>query len=161
MTKSVRQLVFDGYRDPLLDFAQHLPPGTFPPLEKFGWFYEVRTRFCVTKSVCVHVVVSGNTGNESDDFFSSAMIRPSSTAFSTCSPGATTSRKWARWTCGTRLVRRLSTNPTVARLTVRLVKLGRLVAIPPTSPCSYLIFAGLCNANFPSSDEFDPEHCFH
>jgi len=40
VTKSVRQLVFDGYRDPLLDFAQHLPPGTFPPLEKFGWFYE-------------------------------------------------------------------------------------------------------------------------
>ncbi len=39
VTKTVGELLFDGYKDPLLDLAQRLPAGTFPPLDKFGWYY--------------------------------------------------------------------------------------------------------------------------
>jgi len=42
LTKNVQELLFDGYEDPLLDLASHLPPGTVPPYDKFGWFYQFR-----------------------------------------------------------------------------------------------------------------------
>lgn len=40
VTKSAIELLFDGYSDPLLDLGQRLPPGTFPPFDKFAWFYQ-------------------------------------------------------------------------------------------------------------------------
>ena len=45
ITKTVGQLLFDGYEDPLLDLAQKIPDfvGIEIPKEydKFGWFYKV------------------------------------------------------------------------------------------------------------------------
>lgn len=41
VTKSAIELLFDGYSDPLLDLGKRLPPGTFPPFDKFAWFYQV------------------------------------------------------------------------------------------------------------------------
>lgn len=40
VTKPAIQLIFDGYKDPLLDLSQRLPAGTFPPFDKFAWFYK-------------------------------------------------------------------------------------------------------------------------
>ena len=42
--KKVRELLFEGYSDPLLDFSQYIPdwfPIKIPPYDKFGWFYTV------------------------------------------------------------------------------------------------------------------------
>ena len=41
VTKTSRELLFDGYEDPLLDLAKHFPSGKFPPFDKFAWFYQV------------------------------------------------------------------------------------------------------------------------
>lgn len=40
VTKNASQLLFDGYPDPLLELGKRLPPGTFPPFDKFAWFYQ-------------------------------------------------------------------------------------------------------------------------
>jgi len=40
VTKTARELLFDGYEDPLLDLASKLPPGILPPFDKFAWFYQ-------------------------------------------------------------------------------------------------------------------------
>ena len=48
VTKQAREFLFDGYSDPLLDLAAHLPPGLAPvsiPFDKFGWFYTVSLQF--------------------------------------------------------------------------------------------------------------------
>lgn len=39
VTKTAGEFLFDGYKDPLLDLAQRMPAGTFPPFDKFGWLY--------------------------------------------------------------------------------------------------------------------------
>lgn len=44
ISKLAKELLFDGYEDPLLDLAKSLPPSTTggaPPVDRFGWFYEV------------------------------------------------------------------------------------------------------------------------
>ncbi len=44
ISKNVSELLFEGYSDPLLDLASHLPPGInlpIPDYDKFGWFYSV------------------------------------------------------------------------------------------------------------------------
>lgn len=44
VSKLAKELLFDGYEDPLLDLAKSLPPSTTggaPPVDRFGWFYEV------------------------------------------------------------------------------------------------------------------------
>ena len=40
---TVKDMLFDGYSDPLLDFAKKLPTfaGVDIPYDKFGWFYLV------------------------------------------------------------------------------------------------------------------------
>lgn len=47
ITRSVGQLLFDGYEDPLLKVAMGLPfiSPTLPKMDKFGWFYQVRNIF--------------------------------------------------------------------------------------------------------------------
>ncbi|XP_049696685.2 protein peste isoform X1 [Helicoverpa armigera] len=43
VSKLAKELLFDGYEDPLLDLAKSLPSSTTggaPPVDKFGWFYE-------------------------------------------------------------------------------------------------------------------------
>ncbi|XP_026732809.1 protein peste-like isoform X1 [Trichoplusia ni] len=43
ISKLAKELLFDGYEDPLLDLAKSLPPSTTggaPPVDRFGWFYE-------------------------------------------------------------------------------------------------------------------------
>ncbi|CAH0406780.1 unnamed protein product [Chilo suppressalis] len=43
VSKTARELLFDGYEDPLLDLAKSLPASTTggaPPVDRFGWFYE-------------------------------------------------------------------------------------------------------------------------
>jgi hypothetical protein len=48
VTKKAREFLFEGYNDPLLDLAAHLPPGITPvaiPFDKFGWFYTVSLFF--------------------------------------------------------------------------------------------------------------------
>ncbi len=43
--KSVREFLFDGYGDPLLDLAKLIPTSIVPvsiPFDKFGWFYTVK-----------------------------------------------------------------------------------------------------------------------
>ncbi|KAL4710659.1 hypothetical protein ACJJTC_003295, partial [Scirpophaga incertulas] len=43
VSKTARELFFEGYEDPLLDLAKSLPPSTTggaPPVDRFGWFYE-------------------------------------------------------------------------------------------------------------------------
>ena len=47
VTKTSRELLFDGYEDPLLDLAKHFPSGKFPPFDKFAWFYQVNSAFTV------------------------------------------------------------------------------------------------------------------
>ncbi|KAJ2950287.1 hypothetical protein O0L34_g11650 [Tuta absoluta] len=42
VTKPARELLFEGYEDPLLDMAKNLPAsvtGGAPPVDRFGWFY--------------------------------------------------------------------------------------------------------------------------
>lgn len=42
--KTVGQLLFEGYPDEMLEMARTLPKymtGGAPPVERFGWFYEV------------------------------------------------------------------------------------------------------------------------
>ena len=42
--KKVRELLFEGYSDPLLDIAKFIPPDfpvKIPPYDRFGWFYTV------------------------------------------------------------------------------------------------------------------------
>lgn len=43
--KSVRELLFDGYEDPILNIASELKKITniSIPFDKFGWFYAVST----------------------------------------------------------------------------------------------------------------------
>lgn len=42
VTKTVRELLFDGYDDPLLDLLNLIKNSTFNiPFDKFGWFYAV------------------------------------------------------------------------------------------------------------------------
>lgn len=43
ITRSVGQLLFQGYEDPYVDMANTLPflAETLPPFDKFGWFYTV------------------------------------------------------------------------------------------------------------------------
>jgi len=40
VTKTAAELLFDGYDDKLLEFAQQLPKGVIPPFDKFAWFYQ-------------------------------------------------------------------------------------------------------------------------
>ncbi|XP_075974431.1 protein peste-like isoform X2 [Anticarsia gemmatalis] len=43
VSKLAKELLFEGYADPLLDLAKSLPPSTTggaPPVDRFGWFYE-------------------------------------------------------------------------------------------------------------------------
>ncbi|KAK4016392.1 protein croquemort [Daphnia magna] len=43
VTKTVNELLFAGYSDPLLNFSQLIPPGYLdipPGYDKFGWFYK-------------------------------------------------------------------------------------------------------------------------
>lgn len=43
VSKSAGELLFDGYQDGLLDFANSLPIETSAPkVDKFGWFYNVQ-----------------------------------------------------------------------------------------------------------------------
>lgn len=45
VSKLARELLFEGYDDQLLNLAKSLPSSTTggaPPVDKFGWFYEVR-----------------------------------------------------------------------------------------------------------------------
>ena len=44
ISKNVSELLFEGYSDPLLDLASHLPENisiSIPDYDKFGWFYDV------------------------------------------------------------------------------------------------------------------------
>jgi hypothetical protein len=41
VTKTVSEFTFDGYSDPLIDLGRRFPIGDFPPIDKFGWFYQV------------------------------------------------------------------------------------------------------------------------
>lgn len=42
ITKSVRELLFDGYQDPLIDLIRKMNNTGFQiPFDKFGWFYSV------------------------------------------------------------------------------------------------------------------------
>lgn len=38
VTKTVGQLLFDGYSDPFLSFVKKFPVKNLPPFSKFGWF---------------------------------------------------------------------------------------------------------------------------
>lgn len=40
VTKTVGELLFDGYSDSFLDVVQKLPVGNKPPFKKFGWFVD-------------------------------------------------------------------------------------------------------------------------
>lgn len=40
VTKTVRELLFDGYSDPFLDIARTLHLPNLPPFTKFGWFVD-------------------------------------------------------------------------------------------------------------------------
>ncbi len=46
MKKTVRELLFDGYSDPILEVASELKKITniSIPFDKFGWFYDVRKK---------------------------------------------------------------------------------------------------------------------
>jgi len=42
LAKTVRQYLFEGYKDPLLDLLNLLNSSDFNiPFDKFGWFYDV------------------------------------------------------------------------------------------------------------------------
>lgn len=43
VTKPIRQLLFEGYRNTLIDTAKNLPlfAGVSVPFDRFGWFYKV------------------------------------------------------------------------------------------------------------------------
>jgi len=44
VSRKVREFIFEGYSDPLLDLAKLIPAGIAPisiPFDKFGWFYTV------------------------------------------------------------------------------------------------------------------------
>ncbi|XP_055308069.1 protein croquemort isoform X3 [Sitodiplosis mosellana] len=40
VTKTVRELLFDGYSDPFLSFVKKFPVPNAPPFNKFGWFVD-------------------------------------------------------------------------------------------------------------------------
>lgn len=44
-TASVRELMFDGYNDPVFDVIDGFEIPLPLPFDQFGWFYPVRTRF--------------------------------------------------------------------------------------------------------------------
>ncbi|ODM87074.1 Protein croquemort, partial [Orchesella cincta] len=51
LKKSVRELTFEGYEDPLLELAAILPDSLLPtaiPFDKFGWFYTQLMMVCST-----------------------------------------------------------------------------------------------------------------
>lgn len=41
IVKTAGELLFDGYSDPLIDLGRRFPMGDIPPIDKFGWFYQV------------------------------------------------------------------------------------------------------------------------
>lgn len=43
VTKTVRELLFEGYEDLILDLVNKINDSTLPtiPFDKFGWFYAV------------------------------------------------------------------------------------------------------------------------
>jgi hypothetical protein len=51
VTKTVGQLMFEGYEDELLNITSALNVSEFHvPFDKFGWFYPVRIKRCVRNS---------------------------------------------------------------------------------------------------------------
>lgn len=63
ITKSARELLFDGYEDELLDLFKELNVSSINiPFKKFGWFVEVskiiiKSRYCVTLSIIITVII--------------------------------------------------------------------------------------------------------
>jgi hypothetical protein len=51
--KTVKELMFGGYNDPIIDFAEELPFHIFDiPFDKFGWFYPVsRAYVCIITKI--------------------------------------------------------------------------------------------------------------
>jgi hypothetical protein len=48
VTKTVGQLMFEGYEDELLNITASLNVSDFKvPFDKFGWFYPVCIKYCV------------------------------------------------------------------------------------------------------------------
>lgn len=45
VTKTVRELLFDGYEDRMLQWATKMNK-SLVPFDKFGWFYEVILKNC-------------------------------------------------------------------------------------------------------------------
>lgn len=47
LTRTVKQMLFEGYKDPLITMARTLPmiAGTIPAWDKFGWFYTVSKNY--------------------------------------------------------------------------------------------------------------------
>ncbi len=46
-TKSVREMLFEGYVDQFLAFANMAGAKASKPIDKFGWFYKVNSSFFV------------------------------------------------------------------------------------------------------------------
>ena len=45
MTKTVRELIFEGYEDPILNDTKFLPSSLVPQkIDRFGYFYQVGVR---------------------------------------------------------------------------------------------------------------------
>ena len=91
VTKTSRELLFDGYEDPLLDLAKHFPSGKFPPFDKFAWFYQVNSAFTVYAQILTNNEFMANC---------SVTIPIITTACSTSSLVLMTSTSWPQWTCG-------------------------------------------------------------
>jgi hypothetical protein len=55
VTHTVGDMLFDGYSDPLLDFAKKLPTfaGVDIPYDKFGWFYLVGKFLIYKINICL------------------------------------------------------------------------------------------------------------
>jgi hypothetical protein len=48
VTKTVGQLMFEGYEDELLNLTARMNVSDFKvPFDKFGWFYPVCRKYCV------------------------------------------------------------------------------------------------------------------
>lgn len=57
VTKTVSQLMFEGYEDELLNITATLNVSDFKvPFDKFGWFYPVCTKHCV--NVKYHKIIT-------------------------------------------------------------------------------------------------------